>query len=142
MSDCENNIINVLNHHGGIIFTIDGNVTGENGFRSPYGLAFDPLGNIHIAASGSNTIKVFTKEGVYIRTYGNLKDPRGIAIDGGGYSFVTEYKGKCISIFNPEGIKIHTMAVRGNPFGLVLDSKTNSLYVSIHGVDLVLKYSI
>eukprot|EP00731_Ephydatia_muelleri_P007103 Em0003g1351a len=32
-------------------------------------------------AFGSNTIKVFTKEGVYIRKYGDLKGPLGIAID-------------------------------------------------------------
>ncbi|KAL5503126.1 hypothetical protein EMCRGX_G010032 [Ephydatia muelleri] len=81
VSDCSGNKINVFSHNGGNIFTIDGNVTGDRSFQSPRGLAFDPLGNIHVAATDSNTIKVFTKQGVYIRRYGDLKDPRGIAID-------------------------------------------------------------
>ena len=35
---------------------------------SPDGLALDREGNIHVAEDVS--IKVFTKEGVYVRTYG------------------------------------------------------------------------
>ena len=54
------------------------------------GLALDPLGNIHVAAYGSNTIKVFTKEGVYVRMYGDPNGPSGIAIDDEGYSLVSE----------------------------------------------------
>ena len=70
LSDGSGSKINVFNHNGRNIFTIDGNVTGDHSFQLPYGLPFDPLGNIHVAASGSNTIKVFTKESVYIRKYG------------------------------------------------------------------------
>ncbi|KAL5503166.1 hypothetical protein EMCRGX_G010074 [Ephydatia muelleri] len=136
------NKINVFSHKGNQLFTIDGNATGDCSFQSPYGLAFDPLGNIHVAASGSNTIKVFTKEGVYIRKYGDLNGPRGIAIDSDGYSFVTEYEGNCISIFDPQGNKVHI--VRGplhNPFGLALNSTNDSLYIAIYGASIVLKYS-
>ena len=142
VSDCSGNKINVFSHKGNQLFTIDGNATGDCSFQSPYGLAFDPLGNIHVAASGSNTIKVFTKEGVYIRKYGDLNGPRGIAIDSDGYSFVTEYEGNCISIFDPQGNKVHI--VRGplhNPFGLALNSTNDSLYIAIYGASIVLKYS-
>ena len=142
VSDCSGNKINVFSHKGNQLFTIDGNATGDCSFQSPYGLAFDPLGNIHVAASGSNIIKVFTKEGVYIRKYGDLNGPRGIAIDSDGYSFVTEYEGNCISIFDPQGNKVHI--VRGplhNPFGLALDSTNNSLYIANYGASIVLKYS-
>ena len=143
VSDRKYNRINVFNHNGGNIFTIDGSV-GNHSFKSPYGLAFDPLGNIHVAASDSNIIKVFTKEGVYIRKYGDLKDPRGIAIDGDGYSFVTEYEGNCISIFDPEGTKIHTVGgppLHG-PCGLALESTGRYLYVASYYSHVVLKYSI
>ena len=142
VSNYSDNKINVLNHNGGNIFTIDGNVTGDHSFKSPYGLAFDPLGNIHVAAQGSNTIKVFTKEGVYIRKYGDLKGPWGIAIDSGGYIFVTENGGNCISIFDPQENKIHTVGGLNGPRGLALDSRTRSLYVANYGAHVVLKYSV
>ena len=34
-----------------------------------------PQGNIHVAAYTSHTVKVFTKEGVYIRMYGGPDVP-------------------------------------------------------------------
>ena len=142
VSDNSGNKINVFNHNGGNIFTIDGNVTGDHSFQSPRGLAFDPLGNIHVAAYGSNTIKVFTKQGVYIRRYGDLKGPWGIAIDSEGYIFVTEYGGNCISIFDPQENKIHTVGGLNDPRGLALDSRTRSLYVANYGAHVVLKYSV
>ena len=142
VSNCSGNKINVFSHKGDQIFTIDGNATGDCSFQSPYGLAFDPLENIHVAAFGSNTIKVFTKEGVYIRKYGDLKGPRGIAIDSDGCSFVTEYEGNCISIFDPQGNQVHTVGGSlHNPFGLALDSTNNSLYIANYGASIVVKYS-
>ena len=131
VSDCSGNKINVFNHNGGNIFTIDGNVTGDHSFQSPRGLAFDPLGNIHVAAYGSITIKVFTKQGVYIRKYGDLKGPWGIAIDSEGYIFVTEYGGNCISIFDPQENKIHTVGGLNGPYGLALDSRPEAYMLLI-----------
>eukprot|EP00731_Ephydatia_muelleri_P038361 Em0732g2a len=86
------------------------------------------MGNIHVAAFGSNVIKVFTKEGVYVRMYGDPKHPRGIAIDGEGYSLVSEWGGHCLSIYDPEGNKIHTVGILKNPLGTALDPRdgTNS----------------
>ena len=69
----------------------------------------DPQGNIHVAAFGSNTIKVFTPEGTYVRSYGDVKEPYGIVIDEEGYSIVTECAGDCPSIFDPQGNKICTV---------------------------------
>eukprot|EP00731_Ephydatia_muelleri_P034056 Em0045g41a len=60
--------------------------SGTHSFESPSCLALDPQGNIHVAAQGSNTIKVFSKEGVYVRMYGDPNVPIGIAIDDEGYS--------------------------------------------------------
>ena len=134
--------IALYNHNGGKLFNIEGRVTGDHSFREPCGLAFDPLGNIHVAASGSNAIKVFTKEGVYIRKYGDLKRPIGIAIDRDGYIFVTECEGNCFSIFDPEGNKIHTVGCpRHQPFGLALDPRNDSIYIANYEANVVLKYS-
>ena len=60
-------------------------------------LALDHQGNIHVAANGSNTIKVFTPEGTYVRSHGDVKDPT--ASDEEGYNLVCEYSGNCLSIF-------------------------------------------
>ena len=54
---------------------------GAQGFKSSWGLALDPQGNIHDAGRGYMTIKVFTPEGTYVRSYGDVNQPSGIAID-------------------------------------------------------------
>ena len=63
---------------GDWLLTIDGTGSGDNCFQSPWGLSLDPQGNIHVAAGGSNTVKVFTLEGTYLRSYGDVKDPSGV----------------------------------------------------------------
>ena len=45
---------------------------------------------------------MFSKEGVYVRMYGDPNGPRGLAIDGEGYSLVSENSGHCLSIYDPE----------------------------------------
>ena len=96
--------------------TISGNGSGNHAFLFPRRLALVPQGNIHIAASGSKTIKVFTNEGVYVRMYGNLTSPCGIAIDDEGYSIVAhrdegdgEGDGNSLSIYDPQENKVPTL---------------------------------
>ena len=122
--------------------TINGNVTGSHGFQTPYGLALDPQGNIHVAAFSFNTIKVFTPEGTYVRLYGDVKSPSGIFIDEEGYSLVNEMTGNCLSIFDPQGNKVHTVGNLNEPRGVILDPKSGSLYVANCGVNTVLKYLV
>eukprot|EP00731_Ephydatia_muelleri_P038519 Em0789g1a len=104
----------------------------DHSFQSPWGLALDPQGNIHVAAGGSNPIKVFTKEGVYVRMYGGPNHPSGIAIDGEGYSLVSEYWGNCLSIYDPEGKKIRTASV----FCIPRDRGIDTFSVDWHGEQL------
>ena len=101
VADRGNHRIQIFNEVGGWLLTID-----PHYIQHPWGLALDPQGNIHVAVSGQSNITVFTKEGVYVRTYSDPKGPMGIAIDGEGYSFVSERNGQCISIYDPEGNKI------------------------------------
>ena len=109
---------------------------------SPWGLALDPQGNIHVSAVRSNSIKVFTPEGTYVRSYGDLKGPTGIVIDEEGYSLVCENRANCLSIFDPQGNKIHTVGNLNGPRGIALDPISGSLYVANRGADTVLKYSV
>ena len=62
----------ILDQNGSWLMTINGNVSGGQGFSLPHGLALDPQGNIHVSANGSNTIKVFTPEDAYVGSYGDV----------------------------------------------------------------------
>ena len=82
---------------GGTLSPRDADVNGSLGrpsqdcsFYSPYDVAVDPQGNIHVAANNTNAIKVFTPEGEFVRAYGNLSGPTGIAVDPAGFCFVCQ----------------------------------------------------
>ena len=117
-------------------------VTGSHAFQEPLDLALDPQWNIHVAASRSSNIEVFTPEGTYVRSYGDVKHPTYIVIDEEGYSLVNEWTGHCLSIFDPQGKKIHTIGKLDDPRGVMLDHKSGSLYVANVGAGTVLKYSV
>ena len=142
VADYINHRVVILDQNGICLLTINGNVSGAQGFKSPWGLALDPQGNIHVAARDPDTIKVFTPEGTYVRSYGDVNDPAGIAIDEEGYSLVCERSGKCLSIFDPEGNKIHTVGNLTNPYGVALDPISGSLYVANSGAKTVSKHSL
>ena len=127
--DSHNNRVAVLDQPGTRIMTINCHITSSHAFLRPRGLALNPQGNIHIAAHDSDSIKVFTPEGTYVRSYGDVKHPTGIVIDEEGYSLVNERAGYCLSIFDPQGKKIHTVSNLNNPDGVLLDPKSGSLYV-------------
>ena len=142
VADLNNNRVVILDQNDSWLMTINGNVSGGLGFIKPYGLALDPQGNSHVAANGSNTIKVFTPEGTYVRSYGDGKGPIGIAIDEKGCSLVCEMSGNCLSIFDPHGNKIHTVGNITYPRCVALDPISGSLYVANNGDNTVLKYSL
>ena len=124
VSDSCNHRVVILDQAGTWLLTIIGNVLGNHHFLYPYGVALDPQGNIHVAASGSNTIKVFTPEGTYVRSNGDVKGRTGIVIDEEGYSLVTEYSGRCLSIFDSQGYKVHTVGNLNGPHGVMLHVHT------------------
>ena len=142
VADHHHHRVVILDQNGNWLLTINGDVSGAQGFKKPYGLALDPQGNIHVASYSSNTIKVFKPEGTYVRSYGDIKGPSGIAIDEKGYSLVCEENGNCLSIFDPQGNKIHTVGNLNRPRGVALDPISGSVYVANCGTKTVLKYSV
>ena len=142
VSDSINHRVVLLDQAGTWLLTINGNVPGSHGFQYPFSVALDPQGNIHVAANGSNTIKVFTPEGTYVRSYGDVKGPTGIVIDEDGYSLVTEHSGHCLSIFDSQGHKVHTVGNLRAPYAVMLDPKSGSVYVADTEANTVLKYSV
>ena len=142
VADNGNHRVVMLDQDGSWLMTINGDVSSAQGFKNPYGFALDPQENIHFAAHSSNTIKVFTPQGTYVRSYGDVKGPSGIAIDEEGYSLVCEYSGNCLSIFDPQGNKIDTVGNLTNPYCGGLDPISGSLYVASCCAKTVLKYSV
>eukprot|EP00731_Ephydatia_muelleri_P033784 Em0038g3a len=69
VADHLNHRVVLLDQAGTWLLTIKGNVSGPQNFENPYGLALDSQGNIHVAARGSSTIKVFSPEGTYNQRY-------------------------------------------------------------------------
>ena len=145
VSDSGNNRVSAFHLDGTFAYHIIG--TGSNFGKSfidnPWGLAFDPWGNLHIACYGANCVKVFSVEGRYLMQYGHGKmmGPAGIVIDEEGYTFVSEYSGHQyrVLVFNAEHTVIHTIENFANPSGLGLDGEAR-LYVADHGNSRVLKY--
>ena len=85
---------------------------------------------------------MFTKEGVYVRMYGDPNGPMGIAIDYEGYSLVSELSGNCLSIYDPEGNKIHTVGNLEDPCGTALDPRAGSVFIANYGANTILKYCV
>ena len=147
VAESKKNNVSIFTHNGGLLFTMHGDVAGNNQFLCRRGLALDHQGNLHVAAYDSNSIKVFTREGVYIRTYGDPKKPSGIAIGGDGYSFVSESDSSCVSIFDPEGNKVHTVGKLNQPLGIALRYSSVSIsdgftiYVADSNADTICTYS-
>ncbi|KAL5497052.1 hypothetical protein EMCRGX_G013448 [Ephydatia muelleri] len=137
VADCKNHRVELLDEAGTWLSTIKDN---DHLFKYSYGLALDPQGNIHVAAVCSNCIKVFTPEGTYVRSYGNVKGPSGIVIDEEGYSLVNEFDGNCLFIFDPQGNKVHKVGNLNQPRGVMLDPNSGSVYVANSGADTVLKF--
>ena len=128
VSDLGNGRVVILDQAGTWLLTINCNVTGSHAFLKPQGLALDLQGNIHFAADGSDSIKVITPGGTYVRSYGDVKHPTGIAIDEEG--LVSELAGHCLSICDRRGKKIHKIGGFRMPFAVTLDCKSSSLYVA------------
>ena len=141
VADTNNHRIQIFNEDGGWLLTIDGNSSGNPFLRFPRCFALDPQGNIHVGGHCSNGIEVFTKEGVYVRMYGDPKGPKGIAIDDEGYSLVSD-DDYHISVYDSQGRKIKTVENLLCGGGIALDprdGRDGNVYVTAHLGVTVLK---
>ena len=71
VSELSNNRVSVFGSDG----TFDHFITGEMG--GPWGVAFDPVGNLHVVNNGSNKVTVYSPTHKYFKEYGNasLRSP-------------------------------------------------------------------
>jgi sugar lactone lactonase YvrE len=129
IADADNNCIRMVNTLG-IISTIAG--TGTAGFGgdggqataatlySPFDVTFDATGNLYIADSQNNRIRIVNTMGIISTIAGNgtvgysgdegqainaeLDKPIGVICDGAGNLYIADYGNSCIRMVNTTGI--------------------------------------
>ena len=145
------------------------NGAGSNAlFYNAQDVAVDGAGNLYVADTGNNIIRVVTASGVSstlagiagvkgsadgLGTNASFNQPSGIALDNGGNIYVSDYGSSIIRKVTPAG-QVTTLAgmagVTGSvnntgsnalffhPMGLAVDSATN-IYVAEYGNHLIRK---
>ncbi|KAL5496606.1 hypothetical protein EMCRGX_G012923 [Ephydatia muelleri] len=149
VADTGNHCVQKLTSSGKFLHKFGQKGSGPGQFNRPWAVIIDStysmkmtVGKHSCCSLWFNTIKVFTKEGVYVRMYGDPKCPIGIAIDDEGYSLVSEWSGTCLSIYDPEGIKICKVGNLNKPRDIALDCKDDSVFIAKYGANTVLKYCV
>jgi sugar lactone lactonase YvrE len=137
IADYSNNRIRMVNP-AGVISTIAGNGTtgfgGDGGpatsaqFYYPEGIAVNSAGNLFIADSSNNRIRMVNPAGIISTVAGNgsggyggdgtsatsatLYGPTGVAVDSAGNLFIADYSNQRIRMVDPAGV-ISTVAGNG-----------------------------
>lgn len=117
----------------------------HNEIKSPFGITFDPHGNLHVVSCDSSIVSVFTPDGLHAGQYGkgDLKNPRGIAIDEEGYSFVVEYVSSStpsrLQVFDPQHKLVKTVSGAYNYSEAVIIARDGSLIIADRDRGRILK---
>ena len=127
---------------GALSHFIDLNVLDNGKLQCPKGLAFDPSGCLHVTCFSSDKVAVFSRQGQYVRHYGqsHLEGPCGIAIDPAGNSLVVNEEGNSLTIFNQSGAYIHSVGGFKHPIGVAIDPHNGSVWVADTGNDRLVNY--
>jgi uncharacterized protein (TIGR03663 family) len=140
-------------------------VDPKDAFWGPRAIAVDSQERVYVADTGNKRVRVYTKDGQYIRdigaggaNIGQLDEPSGLAISPNGVLYVADTWNRRISAFTldgqpallfaqPDGSFTNWFKVRGwyddlgnRPY-LALDSQRNLLYVTDPDAGRVLVYN-
>jgi sugar lactone lactonase YvrE len=142
-----NKTVYVPNRYGYIdVFNSDMSLVKQITCNGANGITTNSTGHLFVTAS--NQIKIFTPNGILIKTIGDgssgsepgqMNFPHGIALNSTGYIYVAEYSNHRVQIFSPEGDFVGFIGSEGSeigqlyhPVGVVLNS-SNYLFVSEEG---------
>ena len=111
--------------------------SGEDEFRWPTDLTFDPAGDVYVTDSYSACVQVFSQNGTFGRLgsrLGELAVPWGICVDH-DYVYVIENGNHRVSVFYTSGVFITSIGMWGYrkgelsyPHGITID-QDGFLYV-------------
>ena len=142
VASVESQRIAVFEPDGTFAYHITGSTVDKSNLCSPWDVAFDPSGYLHITNYGSSDITVFTPEGKYETKYScGVSNLAGIAIDEEGYSFVTENSSSKsrLFIFNYLHEQVHSIQAFQQAKGVAID-KDGFIYVASYDHKAVYKY--
>ena len=97
-------------------------------FSSPWDVAVDPIGNVHVALNKNCCIAVYSQDGTQIETYsyGRTFNPSGIYIDGEGNRFIcANWR---VYITDPSGTLVSTRQIYCS-WGVTVDNN-GTIYVA------------
>ena len=73
-------------------------------------MTLDAQGQLHVADAGNAVVKVFSRAGALVRSYGaygsaagQLKFPRSVAVAANGLSYVADPTAGVLQVFDPSG---------------------------------------
>ena len=101
-------------------------------FDSPYGIAVDDSGNIYVADTGNNRVRVFDSgRNLVANISSQMRDPLGVAVDDfSGRVYVTDPPSNAVRVFDSDGIHVADLpGPFANPYGVAVDGAGN-VYVS------------
>ncbi len=88
-----------------------------------HNISADPQGNLYVTDYDNDCIRVFSNDGVLLRSFGcdddgvkKLNGPHGVCVSG-QYVYVTNYCGHSVSVFTTEGDYVTSFGQYGNQKG-------------------------
>lgn len=117
-------------------------IGGKGTFNFPTNAAVDSRGNLYVVDTGNFRVKVFNKNGDYLRSIGRLGDvpgsfarPKGITVDSEGHIYVVDSAFQNVQIFDAKGTLLLSFGSGGwgpgyftLPAGMGIDSQ-DRIYV-------------
>lgn len=102
---CADDTIRVYTPSGGsLLLAFGGTGAGEGQFQTPYGLAFDPSGDIYICDYAGARVEKFTSEGAFLLAWPIPSDRSDHAcVDAAGDVYVTGYTDRTVHKFDAAG---------------------------------------
>jgi streptogramin lyase len=158
-------VVSTLAGVAGVNAYLDGTGTGAQ-FNQPRGVAIDASGNLFVADSSNQRIRIVTPAGVVstlagsgasgsadgVGTLASFKNPYGVAVDATGAVYVADHNNHSIRKITPAGV-VTTLAGTGvagsangtgtnasfnNPRGLAIDA-SGAVYVADYSNHLIRK---
>ncbi len=95
----------------------------QDGMGAFFNISADPQGNLYVTDYDNDCIRVFSNDGVLLRSFGcdddgvkKLNKPRGVCVSG-QYVYVTNWEGDNVSVFTTEGEYVTSFGQCGDEEG-------------------------
>jgi tetratricopeptide (TPR) repeat protein len=127
---------------------------GDGEFYYPRGIAFDQEGNMYVADTFHDQVQVFSKEGLFLRKFGEsgiesgqFSGTRYIAFDSNDNIYITDYKNGKVVKYNKDnnyelefGNELDRIGLN-YPEGIVIDDR-DYIYVADAGNNRIVKFCV